>query len=443
MEMRLEQRELEQRILGALLIPQHKEAPIAMADLKPEYFQIGSHRLIFKTIQKLFDRRQQADIVSVTEELIAMNKLDMAGGRAYITELIVDTSWMNESLSASWVGYLIDRYKHLEMQKLVYKIGDSLEQEPESDSVLTMIRDELSKLETLKKADLPSHVGASKDDILSHIDHARELGGLPGIASGYIDLDNALNGGFKPEQFIIICGRPGMCKTTVMLNFAYNMAAISKKRILVYSLEASHANTTMKLCAKISKVPYQKIEHGALDDEQLERVKQALTDLQALELYICDEPLLSIHKIQSHLEMAKRRGQPYDAVFIDYLQLMQTRKRKDDNRNLEISEISRHLKLLSMSEKITIFALAQLNRNLEMRANKRPIAADLRDSGSLEQDADLILGVYREEVYDKYTTKKGELELLMLKNRHGEMKDTLLRFNNDRCAIYSSIGVNY
>lgn len=440
METRIQQAELERSILGAIITPSYSTAPAAMADLRVEYFQLPQHRVIFKAIQRLFERQQQVDAITVSEELIAMNRLQEAGGRSYISDINCANTGLGEVLSPSWVGFLIERFKNIEMQRLVYKIEEACTETPDPDSVIQMVRTELGKLETLKKSSLPLHICEEHGPILEHIEHAKTIGGVSGIKSGYPDLDNALNG-FKPEQFIIICGRPGMCKTTVMLNMAHNMAEVEQRKVLVYSLEASRKSTTMKIVSRISQVPYKSIESGNLDEEQEERVKEALASLADLDLYICDDPYVSLGTIQAHVEQAKRAGKPYDIVFIDYLQLIKTRKRKDDNFNLEIAEISRGLKLYSMSENMPIVALAQLNRGLEARQDKRPKASDLRDSGSLEQDADLILGVYRDEVYNPETSKRGELELLMLKNRHGDIRHTVLRFDARRCALYPSYSV--
>lgn len=432
----INQTQLERDILASIMLPSAKNAPSAMADLRLEYFALPQHRLIFKAILQLFDRNSEVDIVSVSEELIKMGRLDEAGGRAYVSEIVVSCTGLVDHLSPAYVDALIERYKGGEMVKLMDELEKAYSNDADADTLMALARGKLEKLGTLKKADKPVKAVQIFDTIGEHIKMAQEMGGVPGIKSGYPQIDHLTNG-FGPCQFIIIAGRPGSCKTTLALNLALNMAKIEKKRILFYSLEMPNEQLNMRLISLLANVNFQAIKKGTLTDDEQERIERAGHELRNIELHFCDSSNVSVHTIKSHVDSAKRAGTPYDAIYIDYLQLMAIRKRKDDNRNLEVGEISRGIKLLANEEKIPIFALSQLNRGVELRQDKRPMMSDLRDSGTLEQDADLVIGLYREEYYNENTDRKGDMEVLLLKNRHGDTGTVILRFERSKCALHT------
>lgn len=435
----INQTQLERDILAAIMTPSGKQAPAAMVDLRPEYFQMAQHRLIYKAITNLFERNAEVDIVSVSEELARIGKLDEAGGRLYVSDIVCGTDGLADHLSPVYVDFLIERYKGLEMSRLLADMQDMLDGEADAESLINACRQKLDKLHQLKKAEMPVPVGELFSTIDEHIRTVIELGGVPGIKCGYPDIDNKTNG-FRPGQFVLIAARPGNCKTTIALNMAVNMARMGK-RVLVYSCEMSNEELTMRLVSLVAQVPFQAILKADMIGTEPERLEGARATIANLPIHLVDSSNVSVHTINSHCEAAQRAGKPYDCVFIDYLQLMKTRRRKDDNHNLEISEISRGLKLLARERALPVIALSQLNRAVETRQNKRPILSDLRDSGSLEQDADLVFGLYRDEYYNPDTDRRGDIEVIVLKNRHGDAGTVVLRFDSGKCAIYARVGV--
>ncbi len=429
------QTELERNILAGLMKPAAKVAPVAMIDLKPEYFQMPQHRLIFKAICNLFDRHAEVDVVSVSEELTRLGKIDQVGGRLYVSDVLLSADNLVDHLSPVYVDFLIERYKGLEMTRLMDDLSEMLGSEADAEALMHTCREKLDKLGQLKKANMPTPVSQLFQTITAHIEEAKALGGVPGIKCGYPDIDAKTNG-FRGGQFIIVAGRPGNCKTTIALNFAVNMTRIEGKRVLFYSLEMSKKDITMRLVALIAQVRFQSILTGNLSPDEESRLLEARRAVDSLDIHIADDSEVSVHTLHSHLEAAARAGKPYDIVMVDYLQLMKVRRRKDDNRNLEISEVSRGLKLLAMTRDIPVIALSQLSRAVEMRQNKRPQLSDLRDSGSLEQDTDLVFGLYRDEYYYPDTDRRGDIEVIILKNRHGDAGTIVLRFESGKCAIH-------
>lgn len=435
------QTQLERDILAGLMMPSAKTAPTAAIDLRPEYFQMAQHRTIYKAICNLWDRQAEVDITTVSEELASMGKLDEAGGRLYVSDIVCSTNGLVDHLSPVYVDFLIERYKGLEMSRLVAEMDQALASDANADQLVTLCRTKLDKLAQLKKADLPQQVSEIFPEIDAHIELARGLGGVPGIKSGFPDLDEKTNG-FRPGQFILIAARPGMCKTTIALNMAVNMARLESKRILFYSLEMSKVEITMRLVALLAQTAFQSILRGNLSADEFSRIENARQIADTLDIDIADQSDVGLHTLNSNLEAAERKGKPYDVVIIDYLQLMKVRQRKDDNRNLEVSELSRGLKLLAKERAIPVIALCQLNRAVELRQNKRPQLSDLRDSGSLEQDTDLVFGLYRDEYYNPETDRRGEIELIVLKNRHGDSGTVDLLFSHGKCSISPKVGIN-
>lgn len=429
-----DQKILEQNILSALLTTEGKEAPSVMADVKPEYFRYKEHRIIFTAIRELFAAGQQVDLVSVSEQLLKDGKLDLVGGRAHVTDIYLSNPGTNDHLSSTHVDFLIERYKGFEMTRLTDELQKQIEGEMPADLLIATCQSYLTKVNELRRADKPKAVGELVHEIDDHLKEVKELGGIPGVNSGYSGVDDLTNG-YRAGQFVIIAGRPGNCKTTLALNIAYNVARIYKQPALFYSLEMSNLELSMRLMALVAQVNFQKILRGELTPSDKYKLETAKEVIATLPLYLADSTNVSIYTFKSHLEEAKRKGRPYATAIIDYIQLMQMRKRKDENRNLEVTEVSQGLKRLAREEKIPIIALSQLSREVERRQDKRPILSDLRDSGSLEQDADLVFGLYREEYYNKNTDQRGILEVNLLKNRHGDIGMVPLLFDNSKCSL--------
>jgi replicative DNA helicase len=425
--------QLEQDILAGLLVQGSSTAPAGMANLRKEYFQHQIHQVIFQALCNLYFSNKLVDIVTVSEELARMGQLDIVGGRKYITDLSLSAS--TTVMAPVYVDLLIERYKGLRMQNLTQSLMDAYDQEATADELIVMCRDTLTEVGGLSKADAPKAVGELFESIDQHLLTVHELGGVPGTKSGYHGIDEKTNG-FRAGQLVLVAGRPGSCKTTFALNLALNAAAIHKKRILIHSLEMSNDELIMRLAALAGQIRFTDIMQGRLSDDDRERLHTHCRELiESLPIFIADTPRTNVYNIKSQIDIAKRTGNPYDMVVIDYLQLMEMPHRKDDNQNLKVGEVSRELKLLAKEYEIPIIALSQLSRAVELRADKRPILSDLRDSGSLEQDADLVFMLYRDDYYYPDSPRQGELEVNLIKNRHGNSGITALLFDKGRCAL--------
>lgn len=425
--------QLEQDILAGLLVQGSSTAPAGMANLRKEYFQHQIHQVIFQALCNLYFSNKLVDIVTVSEELARMGQLDIVGGRKYVTDLSLSAS--TTVMAPVYVDLLIERYKGLRMQNLTQSLMDAYDQEATADELIVMCRDTLTEVGGLSKTDAPKAVGELFESIDQHLLTVHELGGVPGVKSGYYKIDELTNG-FRAGQLILIAARPGNCKTTLALNLALNTASIHQKRVLIYSLEMSNDELLMRLAALVGQIRYTSILQGNLSEDEKERLHTHCRELiDQLPIFLADLPRTNVYNIKSQLDIAKRTGKPYDMVVIDYLQLMQMPNRKDDNKNLQVGEVSRELKLLAKEYGIPIIALSQLNRAVETRPNKRPILSDLRDSGSLEQDADLVFMLYRDEYYNPETAYRGELEVNLIKNRHGNSGMVPLLFDGSRCAL--------
>lgn len=425
----IDQTELERNILAALLCANSKNAPAAMTDLRVEYFTLRQHKLIFKAVQTLFAKQATVDLITVTEELIRIGKLDDAGGRVYVSDIVCNSGGLADYLAPSHVDYLIERYKGYSVGKYLQKAEEAYLNQGDPDEILDIFQESIQDLSQLKKSDAPIKAGEIFHKIDDYIAEVKSKGNLPGLPTGYPALD-AYTGGFSGSQFILIAGRPGCCKTSFALNLALNMSRIGKARVLFYSLEMSNAQMNMRLVSLVTGISFESLKMARLTEEDDYQIEESGKEIQDLELYFCDTPNVSIQTISGHVKAAKRANKPYDIVIVDYLQLMKLRHRKDDNMNYAIGEVSRGLKLLANEENIPVVALSQLNRAVELRQNKKPILADLRDSGSLEQDADLVIGLFKE------SKESTTLEAILLKNRHGSTGTAYLGFRADRCAIY-------
>lgn len=425
--------QLEQDILAGLLVQGSTTAPAGMANLRIEYFQHQVHQIIFQSLCNLYFTNKLVDLVTVSEELARMGQLDLVGGRKYITDLSLSAS--TTVMAPVYVDLLIERYKGLRMQTLTQSLMDAYDNEATADELIVMCRDTLTEVGGLSKADAPKAVGELFETIDQHLLTVEELGGVPGVKSGYHGID-ALTNGFRAGQLVLIAARPGNCKTTLALNLALNTASIHQKRVLLHSLEMSNDELLMRLASLVGQIRYTSILQGKLTDDEKERLHTHCRELiDQLPIFLSDTPRTNVYNIKSQLDIAKRTGKPYDMVIIDYLQLMQMPNRKDDNQNLKVGEVSRELKLLAKEYEIPIIALSQLSRAVETRPNKRPILSDLRDSGSLEQDADLVFMLYRDEYYNPETPYRGELEVNLIKNRHGNSGMVPLLFDGSRCGL--------
>jgi replicative DNA helicase len=419
--------EAEQAVLGALMLD--NVAWDAIADfLIPDDFYRPDHRLVFEAIAEVAGRNQPCDAVTLSDYLERKGKLDEAGGLAYLGTLARDTA------SAANVRAYAQLVRERSVLRQLIAVGNSIAASAfntEGRETRELVDDAERRVFEIAERGTRGRMGAVAIGTLlgSVVDRIDELhqapGKLTGLATGFANLDSMTNG-LQPGDLIIVAGRPSMGKTTLAVNIAENAVLGEGKSALVFSMEMSAEQLTLRMLASIGRIDQTHLRSGRLADDDWNRLDSAMSQLQSTRLYIDETPALTPTEVQARARRMKRE-KGLDLIVIDYLQLMNVPGTKE-NRATEISEISRSLKALAKELKVPVIALSQLNRGVEQRQDKKPVMSDLRESGALEQDADVILLIYREEVYDPNTPKKGIADIIVAKQRNGPIGEVKLTF---------------
>jgi len=424
----------EQAVIGAIL-SDNEQFDAVGSKLKARDFYNQRHRIIFEAIISLHESRKSIDLVTMKEQLERVGELENVGGIKYIATIQQDTpSTLNAESYAKIVrdnSILRDllRSAH-KIQKMVYDCKDASPQNVLSDAqqVLT----ELSSTYSLGESVIPmsepvSEVFQQIDELLTN----PKKDPITGVASGFIDLDE-LTSGFQPSDLIVIAGRPSMGKTALAMNVAEHAAIVDNRTVLIFSLEMQASQLAMRSLSSVSSVDSKAIREGNFgngieETRNWENFAQAMEVLSNAPIYIDVTPGITPSEIVTKSRKLKREKQ-LDLIVIDYLQLMHTKDHNHQNRATELANMTRELKFLAKELNVPIIALSQLNREVENRPNKRPQLADLRESGAIEQDADLVLLVYREEYYKADSKNKGLAEINIAKHRSGATKTIKLVF---------------
>jgi len=420
--------EAEQSVLGSLLID--RDAIIRIAPfLRPEDFYRESHAQIYQAVLDLFERREPADFVTLCDTLERRGALEAVGGAAYITSLInaVPTSIHVEHYArivelAALRRRLIDAAGQI--ARLAY------EEDREIDEVID--RAEATLFEVTERRESKDLVPIKRlmADYFDRIEylqaHSDELVGLP---TGFIDLDKLL-GGLQPSDLLIIAGRPGMGKTSFGLTIAQNAALKHRAVVAFFTLEMSGEQLVQRMLSAETGIDSRRLMVGDIHDVELDRIVKASGDLSDTLIFVDDTPSPTPLEIRSK---CRRLAAEYDLglVIIDYLQLMAGGVRIE-NRQQEISYISRSLKGLARELHVPVIALSQLSRAVEGRQDKHPILSDLRESGSIEQDADIVMFIYRDEVYDELSDRRNIADIIVAKHRNGPTGQVALRFAKEQ-----------
>ncbi|PLW92811.1 MAG: replicative DNA helicase [Marinilabiliales bacterium] len=426
--------DLEEVILGALML--EREAVNVIIDiLRPEIFYKESHQFIFTAIRDLFAKSSPIDMLTVTDELRSMGKLEAVGGAHYIAFLT------NRVVSAANVEYHARIVAQKYIQRRLIEISSEVINEAFEDStdvfdLLDKAEDKLFKIneQNLRRGieSMPNLLRAAKEQIELASKNTDDFTGVP---SGFKDLD-AITAGWQPSDLIIIAARPGMGKTAFVLSMARNMAVSNERPVAVFSLEMSATQLVMRLVSSESGISSEDLRKGNLSPTQWKSLNDNMDNLSRAPIYIDDTPALSVFELRAK---ARRLKQQFDiqCIVIDYLQLMTAQVEKGGNREQEISTISRSLKALAKELSIPVITLSQLSREVEKRPGmKRPQLSDLRESGAIEQDADMVLFIYREEYYFKDDPNhqnqdiRNKAELIISKHRNGPLDTVHLRFIN-------------
>ena len=421
--------EAERALLGSVLL-NSDVIPTVLENLKPGDFYKRAHGEIFTSVINLFQKQEPVDVLTLKNELLGRGVLESTGGDLYLSEVVNSTV---ASSNASSYARII-KEKSL-LRKVIHAAEDIVvkgySKSEEAEDFIDWAEGQLFKIAEEKGTTSYHRMKDLVNIILKDIEGLaddRKL--LKGVPSGFIDLDSKTLG-FHPSDLIIIAARPGMGKTALCLNIAQHVALKEKKAVAVFSLEMSKEQLAMRILCSLARVDFYRLRSGILQSEEYSAIARAAGMLSEAPLYIDDSPVISSLELRAKARRLKHELKDDLALIaVDYLQLMRGRERKEV-REQEISEISRSLKALAKELNIPVIAISQLNRAVESRQDKRPQLADLRESGAIEQDADLILFIYREELYRKEDTpdeKKGIAEVIIGKHRNGPIGMVDLRF---------------
>lgn len=436
--------EAEQSVLGSMLIAPDSWDKVAEIIVEEDFYN-RSHQTIFRAIIRLLALNKPVDLITVSEELENHNELEEAGGFAYLGELAKNTP-----SSANVVAYSeIIRERAVTRQLIgvaheIAEIGYNPEGRDSTD-ILDLAESKVFEIAEKRTGENegPQNVelvlGKTIDRLEALIKTNKEV---TGVSSGYTDLDKKTSG-LQPSDLIIVAARPSMGKTTFAMNLCENAMLMEEKPVLVFSLEMPAEQIMMRMLASLSRVDQTKIRTAQLDDEDWARISNTMAMLKDKDnLFVDDSSGLTPMEVRTRARKLARDRGGISMIMVDYLQLMRVPS-LSDNRTLEIAEISRSLKALAKELKVPVVALSQLNRGLEQRADKRPINSDLRESGSIEQDADLIMFIYRDEVYNENTELKGVSEIILGKQRNGPIGTVRLTFQGQFSRFDNYAGPAY
>ncbi|MFT4732608.1 MAG: replicative DNA helicase [Gammaproteobacteria bacterium] len=421
--------EAEQSVLGSMMIAPDSWDKVAEIVVESDFYN-RSHRTIFGAIIKLLSNNQSVDTVTVKDTLAQSGKLDEAGGFSYLIELAKNTpSAANVSAYASVIR---ERAIVRELIGVAHDIAD-VGYNPEgrnSADILDFAESKVFEIAEKRTGENegPKDITTVLTKTVNRLDELVKQGlEITGVSTGYTDLDTKTSG-LQRSDLIIVAARPSMGKTTFAMNLCENAMMLQDKPVLVFSLEMPAEQIMMRMLASLSRVNQTHIRTAQLDDEEWARMSGTIKTLKKKDnLYIDDSSGLTPMELRTRARKIARDKGGLSLIMIDYLQLMRVPS-LSENRTLEIAEISRSLKALAKELEVPVVALSQLNRTLEQRADKRPINSDLRESGSIEQDADLIMFIYRDEVYNEASEMKGIAEIIIGKQRNGPIGTSRLTF---------------
>lgn len=421
--------EAEQSVLGGLLLDTNAWDKVSELLVEDDFYH-KQHRLIFRAVRTLVDRGEPLDIVTLSERLEQMDEQGISGGVAYLAELAKSTP--SAANIAAYADIVRERAVLRELIGAANHIADA-SFEPQGRSVSELLDSAESQIFQIaekreKSENAPQGITKLLEKALSRIEVISETkGGITGLSTGFKDLDDKTTG-LQEADLVIIAARPSMGKTTFAMNIAEQAAVNDKYPVLVFSMEMPAESLIMRSLSSLGRVDAGKMRKGQLDNQDWAQLTSAFNILKEQgKMFIDDTPGLSPTEVRSRARRLYREHGGLSMIMIDYLQLMRV-PHLSDNRTLEIAEISRSLKALAKELSVPVVALSQLNRSLESRSDRRPVMSDIRESGSIEQDADLILFIYRDEVYNPESEAKGTAEIIIGKQRNGPIGSIRLTF---------------
>ncbi|AXI00655.1 replicative DNA helicase [Sporosarcina sp. PTS2304] len=417
--------EAEQSVIGAVFL--EPQALITASEiLMPEDFYRVAHKKIFETMLVLSDKGQPIDLVTITEELKVKNELEDIGGISYLTELA------NAVPTAANIVYYANIVEEKSLLRKLIRVATSIVEdgytrEDEVEALLGEAEKKMMEVSSRKNAGDFRHI---KDVLVESYDNIELLhtrkGDVTGIPTGFRDLDK-ITAGFQRNDLIIVAARPSVGKTAFALNVAQNVATKTDENVAIFSLEMGAEQLVMRMLCAEGNIDAQVLRTGNLEADDWRKLTMAMGSLSNAGIFIDDSPGIRINEIRSKCRRLQQEH-GLGMIMIDYLQLIMGSGRGSDNRQQEVSEISRSLKALARELKIPVIALSQLSRGVEQRQDKRPMMSDLRESGSIEQDADIVSFLYREDYYDKETEMQNMIEIIIAKQRNGPTGTVTLAF---------------
>lgn len=424
----------EMSLLGAVLIDEEVLADVTEIT-KPRDFYDKRHAFIYEGMVNLFEHHKPVDLLTLTDELSKKDLLDEVGGSKYLAQL---TNYVPTAAHASTYADMVAQ--KAVRRRLIKASGEISEfGYDEEFNVQELLEKAEAELFAVSDQSLKQDLTSIETILIESFDRLEELhrnkGGLRGVKTGYRDLDN-MTAGLQRSDLLILAARPAMGKTTLVTNLAYNVATLNKQSVLFFSLEMSKEQLIDRMLSDVSGVDSWNIRTGNLSDEDFSKLSEASGEMAEAPIYIDDTPGLTVLEMRTKARRAAHQA-PLGLIVIDYLQLIQGRGRSDGNRVQEVSEISRGLKLLARELNVPVIALSQLSRSVESRSPQIPQLADLRESGSIEQDADIVMFIYREAYYNPDTDRQNITDLIIAKHRNGPVGKVELYFHPERLRFMS------
>ncbi|MFJ7733099.1 replicative DNA helicase [Lysinibacillus sp. NPDC097231] len=421
-------REAEQSVIGAIFLDPQSLITASEILLADDFYH-NAHKKIFETMLRLSDQGKAIDVVTVTEELSAKKEIEDVGGLSYLLELA------NAVPTAANVAHYAKIVEEKALLRRLIRVAtkiveDGYTREDEVEALLGEAEKKMMEVANRKNAGDFKHV---KDVLVETFDNIERLqsqkGDVTGIPTGFRDLDN-ITAGFQRNDLIIVAARPSVGKTAFALNVAQSVAVQARENVAIFSLEMGAEQLVMRMLCAEGNIDAQVLRTGALTTEDWGKLTMAMGSLSNSGIFIDDTPGVRINEIRAKCRrLAQEHG--LGMILIDYLQLIQGSGKPGENRQQEVSEISRSLKGLARELKVPVIALSQLSRGVEQRQDKRPMMSDLRESGSIEQDADIVAFLYRDDYYDKESESKNMIEIIIAKQRNGPTGTVTLAFKKE------------
>lgn len=417
--------EAEQAVIGAIFL-EPSALTLAAEILIPEDFYRSAHQKIFDVMLKLSESGRAIDLITVTEELSAMKELEDVGGVSYLSEIAVSVP------TAANIGYYAKIVEEKSILRRLIRtatsiVTDGYSREDEVEEVLSEAEKSIMEVAQRKNSGAFHDI---KDVLVRTYDNIEMLhnrkGDVTGIPTGFAELDR-MTAGFQRNDLIIVAARPSVGKTAFALNIAQNVGTKTGENVAIFSLEMGAEQLVMRMLCAEGNINAQNLRTGALTDEDWRKLTMAMGSLSNSGIYIDDTPGVRISEIRSKCRRLKQEH-GLGMILIDYLQLIQGSGRSKENRQQEVSEISRSLKALARELEVPVIALSQLSRGVEQRQDKRPMMSDIRESGSIEQDADIVAFLYRDDYYDQESENKNIIEIIIAKQRNGPVGTVQLAF---------------